>query len=168
MSEIIKQAPERAQIVVIEDNPADVLLIQKSLADNGVLHDLTHFEDGEEALHALCPQTGTPRVTPDVIVLDLNLPRSEGIDVLRKLRQMPRFADTPVAILTSSESPADQQRSSRIGADRYILKPAMLDEFIARVGGGIKELLGSRGKGPSRAAPNPNDSESIPALRDVS
>jgi chemotaxis family two-component system response regulator Rcp1 len=133
--------PKKAHIVVIEDNAADVILIRKALDENGFAYAITRFEDGEEALQALCPDTGTPDIVPDLILLDLNLPRSEGMDVLRQIRQSPRLSEVPVAILTSSESPGDVRLSAELGADRYILKPAELDHFYKQVGGGIKELL---------------------------
>ena len=105
---------------------------------------ITRFEDGQEALEALCPETEEPQVRPDIILLDLNLPRSDGIDVLRQIRLTPGLAGIPVAILTSSESPSDRRNASQLGADRYILKPAQLDEFLTQVSSEVKELLLAR------------------------
>jgi CheY-like chemotaxis protein len=126
---------------MIEDNAADVLLLQKALDEEGFPYVMTHFEDGPEAVRALCTETRNPDMAPDVIVLDLNLPGGEGIQVLQQIRQTPWLALVPVAILTSSESPGDRRRSEDLGADRFILKPAELDSFFLRVGGGIRELL---------------------------
>lgn len=134
-------ASDKAQIIIVEDNAADVLLIRKALDEKGFAYVLTRFEDGEEALNALCPRNGESALNPDVIVLDLNFPRSEGIEVLRQIRQTPCFHHVPVAILTSSESPLDKQRAQDFGADRYILKPLELDAFFAQVGREIRELL---------------------------
>lgn len=135
-------ASERAQLVIVEDNAADVLLIRKALDEKGFSYILTRFEDGEEALQALCPDAGESTVAaPDVIVLDLNVPRCEGIDLLRQIRQTPRLQDVPVAILTSSESPLDKRLAKDLGADRYILKPVALDAFFAEVGGALCELI---------------------------
>jgi CheY-like chemotaxis protein len=146
-------ASENAQIVIVEDNAADVLLIRKALDEKGFSYILTRFEDGEEALHALCPDTGESSIdAPDVIVLDLNVPRCEGIDLLRQIRETPRLHDVPVAILTSSESPLDKRRAEDFGADRYILKPAELDAFFAEVGGEIKELLAESERRRHKAA----------------
>jgi CheY-like chemotaxis protein len=132
---------EKSRIVIIEDNPGDVLLIRKALDEIGLAYEMTRFEDGPEAIQALCPESGAPEFTPDVIVLDLNLPRSDGVDVLRHIRQASCLGDVPVAILTSSESPADSRKARDLGADRYILKPAELEAFFAQVGGGIKDLV---------------------------
>ena len=138
--------PEKAQIVVVEDNSADVLLIRKALDEKGCAYDITRFEDGQDALDVLCSETGEPALVPDLIVLDLNFPRCEGIDVLRQIRETPRLQDIPVAVLTSSESPTDRRHAEDFGVDRYILKPAELDAFFAQVGGEITELLLENGR----------------------
>ncbi len=138
---------DKAQIIIVEDNAADVLLIRKALDEKGFAYVLTRFEDGEEALKALCPGNGESALNPDVIVLDLNFPRSEGIEVLRQIRQTPCLHHVPVAILTSSESPLDKQRAEDFGADRYILKPLELEAFFFQVGRGITELLRESGRG---------------------
>jgi CheY-like chemotaxis protein len=144
--------PQKSHIVIIEDNPGDVLLIRKALDATGLDYALTRFEDGPEALQALCPETGWPDITPDVIVLDLNLPRSDGVDVLRHIRRARCLGEVPVAILTSSESPADSRKSLDLGADRYILKPSELEAFFSQVGGGIRELVeGARARKDRKA-----------------
>lgn len=130
-----------AHVVVIEDNDADVLLVRKALDESSLGYVMTRFEDGDEALRALCPETGEAELLPDILVMDLNFPRSEGIDLLLRIRQAPRLAQVPVMILTSSESPSDMHKTALLGADRYLLKPAQLDEFLTKVGTGIKDLL---------------------------
>ena len=80
-----------AQIVLIEDNPADVFLIELALKENGIVYELTRFASGEEAVQSsLRPDASEPFV-PDAILLDLNTPRSDGFEVLAKLKQSPRF-----------------------------------------------------------------------------
>jgi len=64
-----------------------------------------------------------------------------GVEVLRQIRNMPKLADVPVAILTSSESPADMHRTALLGAARYIRKPSMLQDFLREVGSGVEEIL---------------------------
>jgi two-component system, chemotaxis family, response regulator Rcp1 len=83
-----------AQIVLIEDNPADVLLVELALEENGITHEMTKFKNGVEALRALCPPEGTETsaFVPDVILLDLNTPKSDGFQVLIKLKQSPRLS----------------------------------------------------------------------------
>jgi two-component system, chemotaxis family, response regulator Rcp1 len=127
-----------ASIVVVEDNPADVLLIRKALEEKGIECDLTCFENGETALRNLSRQG---RQVPDLILLDLHLPQADGIEVLGKIRGMPRFSEVPVVILTSSESPSDKQRATRMGAARYIRKPSALEDFFREVGTGVEGAL---------------------------
>jgi CheY-like chemotaxis protein len=125
-------------IVIIEDNPADVLLIRKALEQQCVKCGLTCFQDGGGALKNLS-QKG--RLLPDLILLDLKLPNADGIDVLRSIRSTPRFVEVPVVILTSSDSSSDKQRTARMGATRYIRKPSGLEEFFREVGHGVEEML---------------------------
>ncbi len=127
-----------ASIVLVEDNPADVLLIKKALQEKGIKCALTCFEDGEKALKNLS-QAG--RLSPDLILLDLNLPGIDGVEVLRKICTIPRLLKVPVVILTSSESSSDMQRTQRIGAARYIRKPSGLEDFFRVVGCAVEEML---------------------------
>ena len=127
-----------ASIVLVEDNPADVLLIKKALQEKGIECALTCFEDGEKELKNLS-QAG--RLSPDLILLDLNLPGVDGVEVLRKICTIPRLLKVPVVILTSSESPSDMQRTERIGAARYIRKPSGVEDFFREVGCAVEELL---------------------------
>ena len=134
------------QIVLIEDNPGDVLLTRMALEQNDVPCEITVFNDGEEALNVLCPPEGgklNPFV-PDAILLDLNTPRCDGFSVLIRLRQTPRFSNVPIAIITSSQATSDKARISRLGAVRYIEKPSQLDAFLLTVGLAVKEMLGER------------------------
>ncbi len=125
-------------IVLIEDNPADVLLIRKALEERGIKCELAWFENGETALSSLSEKS---RPLPDLILLDLELPRADGLEVLSRIRGMARFSDVPVVILTSSQSPSDRQRTTRLGAARYIRKPSALQDFLRDVGCGVEEML---------------------------
>ncbi len=128
--------------MLIEDNPADVFLVELALKESGVLHEMTKFKSGEEALRALCPpeETETSAFVPDAILLDLNTPKSDGFQILIKLKQAPRLAHVPMAVITSSQAPSDKHRTSLQGS-RYIQKPAQLEEFLTTVGQAIKEML---------------------------
>ena len=133
-----------AQIVVVDDNPADVFLIEEALRENQISCKITRFEDGEQAVRALC-NGGIERgevAMPDLILLDLNMPRSEGLEVLKQIRQNKRLAKVPVAILTSSVSPRDRADAESEGAARFVAKPTDLDAFLRTVGAAAKELLG--------------------------
>ena len=138
------------QIVVIEDNPADVFLVQLALESNDVACEMTTFENGQEALKVLCPagETGSNALVPDAILLDLNTPKSDGFDVLNEIRKSPRLSHTPVAILTSSQATSDKGRASRMGV-RYIEKPSHLEAFLSTVGNAVKDMLAQKAPRPA-------------------
>jgi CheY-like chemotaxis protein len=129
-----------AKIIVVEDEAGDVYLLEKALKQRQVHYELTCFEDGEEALSGLREEE-----VPDLILVDLNLPRRGGFDVLRSLRTRPALVRTPIAVFTSSETLPDRKRASLIGADRFIHKPTDLNEFLTEVGRAVEELL-TRGR----------------------
>ena len=129
-----------AQIVLIEDNPADVLLVRKALEENGIEHALTRFESGEDAIRTLCAEGKGEVFVPDAILLDLNTPRTDGFEALHRLREFPRLSSVPIAILTSSRDGKDKHRAAIQGA-RYIEKPSQLNEFLTSVGHAVKEML---------------------------
>jgi len=129
-----------AQIVLIEDNPGGVFLFEMALKHNGIPCQLTRFDNGADALLALCAQEETNAFVPDAILLDLNTPRSDGFQVLIKLKQFPRLSDVPLAILTSSQASSDRHRAALQNV-RFIQKPAHLQDFLATVGGAVKEML---------------------------
>jgi CheY-like chemotaxis protein len=135
-----------SQIVLIEDNPADVLLVKMALKENDVACEITIFKTGEEAVRALCPPPGAQKnlLVPDAILLDLNTPKSDGFEVLGILKKTPRLANVPVAIITSSQAASDKARTYRIGAIRYIHKSAQLEDFLNKVGQAVKEMLSVR------------------------
>ncbi len=130
-----------AEIVVIEDNQADVFLIKLALDEYAVQYTLTWFRNGLEAVLALCvPIAAENAPRPEIILLDLNTPRSDGFEILAKLQQTPRLAQVPIAILTSSRAPLDHARAAAHGV-RYIEKPSQLQEFLGSVGSAVKEML---------------------------
>lgn len=137
-----------AEIVLIEDNPGDVFLVELALQANQVSYHLTRFETGDEALGALCTPEGDPAHAfhPDAILLDLNTPKSDGFEVLGTLKRNPSLADVPIAIITSSQARSDKHRTSLMGAVRYIEKPSELEKFLSTVGMAVKEMLHARGK----------------------
>ena len=91
----------------------------------------------------LCPEENTKGdpFVPDAILLDLNTPKSDGFNVLVKLKNTPHLAGVPIAIFTSSQATIDKTRSNVLGAARYIQKPSDLEEFLKTVGQAIKEML---------------------------
>jgi len=129
-----------ARIILIEDNPADVLLVRLALNENHIEHSLIEFESGADAVEALCGlREGLENAEPpDAILMDLNTPRTNAVDVLRRLRE--RFAYIPITIVTSSRARADRLMASRHGA-RYLEKPSDLQSFLDSVAGAVKQML---------------------------
>ena len=129
-----------ATILLGEDNPADVYLIRQALEEHGVKYKLEIASHGGEMISALTNRRSDP---PDLIILDLNLPRYDGLEILKAVRNDSRLKDIPVVILTSSDSPKDKVAAAEFGADCYIRKPSKLDEFMA-IGGTLQLLLNPR------------------------
>jgi two-component system, chemotaxis family, response regulator Rcp1 len=125
------------KILLAEDNPADVYLIEEALREHQVPFDITVAEDGEAAIAMIIGG----KVKPDLVLLDLNMPKRSGGEVLTHLREQPHCRTLPVIVLTSSDSPSDREEALRLGATSYIRKPTGLDEFL-QIGAAIKQLLG--------------------------
>jgi two-component system, chemotaxis family, response regulator Rcp1 len=120
------------RILVAEDNPADVYLLREAFNVAGEEIEILVVSDGEQALEYVQRQGRFGNaVVPDLVVLDLNLPKSDGGDVLRCIRETPAYADVPVVVLTSSDSPRDRKTAESLGANCFITKPSDLDAFLA-------------------------------------
>jgi CheY-like chemotaxis protein len=124
------------RVLVVEDNPADVVLLREALRDAGIRHELTVVDDGTRALdylHRRAEYSDAP--TPDLVLLDINLPTMSGHDVLRHIKDHEQLCCLPVIVLSSSSSPGDVQQVYRNRGNCYIRKPASLEELfqIARV-----------------------------------
>lgn len=129
------------QILLAEDNPADVYLIQHALAENNVECSLQIAHDGREALVFLrSDDNHAENPVPDLILLDLNLPRHDGMEILQHIRRSARLEAVPVIVFTSSDSPSDRLSATQLGITRYIKKPSMLDDFLA-IGAVIRDVL---------------------------
>ena len=119
------------EILLVEDNPGDVRLTREALREGRVLHRMTVASDGEEALeilHRKGKHQDAPR--PDIIFLDLNLPKKDGREVLADIKSDPDLAIIPVVILTTSNAETDILRSYQLHANCYITKPVDLIRFI--------------------------------------
>ena len=119
------------RILLAEDNFGDVLLVQDALKSHKIPHELHVVRDGDEAL-AFIETMGEPDGTPcpDVMLLDLNLPKVDGPEVLGKFRKHPECAQTPVIVITSSDAHRDRERMAQFGIARYFRKPSDLNEFL--------------------------------------
>ena len=122
------------EILLVEDNPGDVRLTIEALRESKVRNHLSVARDGVEAL-AFVRREGAhaEAVRPDLILLDLNLPRKDGREVLAELKADPDLKTIPVVILTTSRAEQDVLRSYELQANCYISKPVDLDQFITVV-----------------------------------
>jgi len=130
---------ETPTILLAEDNPADVYLIREALREYGVRCTICEASDGKEVLRFLSPASENPDI--DLIILDLNLPRHDGIEILQHLRDNRDFSHVPVVVLTSSDSPRDRSVANQLGAKCYLRKPSSLSEFL-NLGAVFRDLLG--------------------------
>lgn len=119
------------EVLLIEDNPGDVRLTKEVLKDARVFINLNVVFDGEEALKYLYKQGKySEAAKPDLILLDLNLPRKNGREVLVEIKSNPTLKMIPVIILTTSQAEADILRSYELNVNCYITKPVQLNDFI--------------------------------------
>jgi CheY-like chemotaxis protein len=122
--------PRPYHILLVEDDPADALLVEEALLDGGDGRFLTQVSDGVAALEHLrdpeCPR-------PNLIVLDLNMPRMNGVEVLRVLKQDEDLKTIPVVVLTTSAASEDISAAYATHASAYVVKPVNLDDFMHAV-----------------------------------
>lgn len=121
------------RILLIEDNAPDIRLTTEALRQGAAVVDLTVARDGVEALDLLRHNDSPPALLPDLILLDLNLPRKDGREVLRAVKSDPALVHVPIIILTTSSAERDVLESYRLGANAYVVKPVDLDRFFAVV-----------------------------------
>ncbi len=127
----------KAEIIIVEDNPNDAELIMRVFKKHSLADKFVVLKDGAEAMNFLFEQQGlasTPHdVIPKVILLDLKLPKIDGIEVLRRLKSDEKTRSTPVVVLTSSTEPRDLKDAYSLGVNSYIAKPIKFDEFTKAV-----------------------------------
>ena len=126
--------PDQVEIIdvlLVEDDPGDVLLIEEAFADNKVRNRLHTVADGVEALQFLRregPYVDAPQ--PDLVLLDLNLPRKDGREVLAEVKADESLRHIPIVVLTTSKAEEDVLRSYKLHANAYVTKPVDFDRFI--------------------------------------
>ncbi len=121
------------RILLVEDNPADVGLVEEAFLDGKLHYDLDVASDGVAALEKLrAGLTGT-HPAPDLVLLDLNLPKKDGREVLAEVKTDPLLREIPVIVLTTSDDEADVHRAYGLHANCYLTKPVDFDDFIRKV-----------------------------------
>jgi CheY-like chemotaxis protein len=126
--------PRNINILLVEDNPADVRLIREAFKDNKTKNDFHVEQDGEAAINYLnnlkSNGIGNSTVRPDLIILDLNLPKKNGFEVLEKIKSNPVLRSIPVVVLSTSDSEEHIYKSYNLNANCYITKPVDFNQFL--------------------------------------
>ena len=121
--------PEKPyQILVIEDSATDVLLIGEALREHGVRHEMTVLHNGEAALTHLTKLENA--ALPDLVILDLHLPKYDGLHVLAEYRRQPELAKVPIVVFSSSDSLSDKLRAKAAGVTGFLRKPLDLTAYL--------------------------------------
>ena len=131
------KGPGEVEILLVEDNPNDAELALRALKKNHLANNVVVVTDGEEALDFIFARGAFSQrqveTGPKVILLDLKLPKVDGLEVLRAIKGDPRTKVIPVVVLTSSREERDIVESYRLGVNSYIVKPVDFDKFVASV-----------------------------------
>jgi DNA-binding response OmpR family regulator len=129
-------------VLVIEDNVSDVFLLERALNKQDLRVELIHLADGDQALAFVRREGAFSHVaSPSLILIDLNLPKHNGEDILREIRGARHLSGIPVCAWSSSQSQQDQALLMELGVARFVTKPLGLDQFM-EIGKIIKDLLG--------------------------
>ncbi len=120
-------------ILLVEDNPDDEALTLRALKKNGILNEVAVARDGQEAIDYFLGEGASGRQAPAVVLLDLKLPKIDGLEVLRRIRADERTRLQPIVILTSSREEQDLVAGYSLGANSYIRKPVDFNQFMEAV-----------------------------------
>ncbi|HVR41997.1 MAG TPA: response regulator [Thermoanaerobaculia bacterium] len=131
------QQRSEVSILLVEDNPQDLEMTMRALRKNNVTNRIDVAKDGEEALEYLFRKGRYEKLDsqklPDVVFLDLKLPKVDGIEVLRQIKSDPRTRVIPVVVLTSSAEETDRIESYNLGVNSYVVKPIQFDSFVRAI-----------------------------------
>jgi CheY-like chemotaxis protein len=119
------------RILLVENDPDDVFFLERALAKEGFREPLTCVRDGAEAISYLENLSSAAAPLPDVVLTDINMPRVNGIDLLRWLREQPQFQALPVIVLTSSNEQSDRSDTQRLGVFKFITKQVSYENITA-------------------------------------
>jgi len=126
----VHQRGRPARILLVEDSVADAKLVQLALEESGSTSEVLRAEDGADAVVKLDAIAAGDIVRPDLVVLDINLPRVNGIDVLRRIKADPDLRTLPVVVFSTSRSDVDVAAAYACGASSYVVKPVDLHRFM--------------------------------------
>jgi CheY-like chemotaxis protein len=129
-----RETRKTVDVLLVEDDPGDTLMIREAFEHHAITHQLHHVADGVEAMAFLRQEdgyAGSPR--PDLILLDLNLPRMDGRQVLEQVKGDPHLRAIPIVVLTTSDADEDILRSYELHANAYVTKPVDFDRFVETV-----------------------------------
>lgn len=131
-----RKSTRLAEILLVEDNPGDIMLAREAFEGSRICNQVAVATDGEMALSVLRREGEyADRIQPDIILLDLNLPKIDGRELLKQIRQDSRLKHIPVIVLTSSKVEADIVRTYHLQANNYIVKPVNLEKFSQAIEG---------------------------------
>ena len=128
--------PLLKRILLAEDNENDVELTLTALGENHLANEVVVVRDGSDAWDFLCHEgrfAGRNGGNPAVVLLDLKMPKVDGLELLHRMRQDPRFRTVPVVVLTSSREETDIVQSYRLGVNAFVVKPVAFEEFVEAV-----------------------------------
>ena len=117
-------------IMLVEDNPDDVMFTLRAFKQNNISNEVVVATDGEKALDILFPENDAAPFNPALVLLDVKLPKVDGLEVLRRIRSNPRTQSLPVVVLTTSSEETDIVSSYRLGANSFVRKPVNFDDFV--------------------------------------
>ena len=131
---------EQLSLLLVEDSPGDVFLVKEAMKEEGLECQLEVADDGEAAIELLNRVDQGAKSAPNLLLLDLNVPRQNGTEVLERVRRSPRCGKAPVVMMSTSDAPAERQRALELGATEYFRKPSTLAEFM-ELGKLVRRLL---------------------------
>jgi CheY-like chemotaxis protein len=133
------------RVLLVEDNPADANLVQEALEEAELDCELSVMRNGQQVIEMIEElESGGAQELPDLVLLDLNLPRVTGHVVLERVRSSARCRETKVFIISSSDTPADRDRAMKLGAIGYFRKPSSLADFMT-IGPRVRDILEGSG-----------------------
>lgn len=131
-------SPASPSILLVEDDQMDVMNVQRELRKQHITVPLIHAKNGREALNLLRGENGETKIArPSLVMLDLNMPRLNGLELLKILREDPEFRDLNVFIMTTSDLDTDRSGAGSLGVSGYIIKPLTFDSFGGEGGGTV-------------------------------